>query len=1004
MPVFVIDTIKPKNGGSFPIVEAIDVFVEGYSSLADAVSHFATLDLIDDLNDLISGKANTSDVNIQVANLQEQIDQIVISSAAEAVVAPEVAQARIDSYGLPHETLKDRIDSDAEYINADLSDISKSVRGNGTSTQISSSGTYGIAKDVDGTITYSPSSVFETKKYSIPAGAKKVRVKTTAYDSSAYYTSEYYVYFSNGLSVTGKYVSTFNSKTEVDVTLMIPEGSDTVWIVSRYKMDSSDEDEMQHTNECYSIEYTGGIESDVAILKPEVSELRDNFMHLDDVVKNSIRIETETGKLIQNATVGSNWLNCLANDASSVYTTAAYEFVSDLVGKTFEITVSEYNTSSTRCFGFCDENNIVSSVFLEKDANWVLNDDGTYTLSIKIETEYFFLSLKTSSVIISTKILDTTIKDAISDIDTAKADIDEINYTLLHLTEEKKVDIDIPVQTGYYVQQAEVGSDWTSELTSDSGSVYTPVAFEFDSGFIGKSLEITVETYASNSTRCIGFCDEDNIVVKSYTEKAIGWIENEDETFTATVPIESAFFFLSLKKSSTLISERISLRLIDTVGTCAYVAPNGNDDNDGLSMATAFETVSKALSEGFDRIMLAGGSYRQKIDLSKANGKSIEIVSFDRTSRPVFYDPDCVLVESATLDDSVYSATIDASIGSGNYWLYQEGVPDASTEITDEERLPLQRGKTYRLDDTRIIKCSSSTLEDAIAEIKSSSTYKWFVYDGTLYFSAPSSPSENNPICASTGKGLFENANRSISVSISGIECKYIALNLKNLANVKATDCKSTNIFGWGAITYDNTLNAQFLRCEASSCRNSTNGDGFNADVTNQGEAFSKHYTATLIDCWSHDNADDGYSDHRRAEATVIGGLYEYNGKGGVTPSYGSHCSCYNVYSRKNYSGFACIGTAQEAEGGKYTQMICFNCVAENNTRGGQRAGFYVEGTGNKMILIGCKAIGNNYSFYVDTPSYAKLIDCSTLGHTSIIGGNPANVTVEATTIVSSNQ
>ena len=119
MPVYVIDTIKPKNGGSFPIVEAIDVFVEGYSNLADAVSHFATQSMIDALTLSLSGKANTADVDTAFTNLQGQIDQIVISASAESVVAPEVAAARVGENGTSYSTLKARLDAEnAELASA----------------------------------------------------------------------------------------------------------------------------------------------------------------------------------------------------------------------------------------------------------------------------------------------------------------------------------------------------------------------------------------------------------------------------------------------------------------------------------------------------------------------------------------------------------------------------------------------------------------------------------------------------------------------------------------------------------------------------------------------------------------------------------------------------------------------------------------------------------------------------------------------------------------------
>lgn len=111
MPVNIIDTLKPKNGLNFPVVEAIDVFVENYGNLADAISHFATDAMIAAINAVLSGKANTTDVNTAVADLQAQIDQIEISASAESVVAPEVAAARVDADGTQYSTLKGRLDA-----------------------------------------------------------------------------------------------------------------------------------------------------------------------------------------------------------------------------------------------------------------------------------------------------------------------------------------------------------------------------------------------------------------------------------------------------------------------------------------------------------------------------------------------------------------------------------------------------------------------------------------------------------------------------------------------------------------------------------------------------------------------------------------------------------------------------------------------------------------------------------------------------------------------------
>lgn len=125
----IIDLLKPKNGGSFKLLEAIDIDVEGYSSLADAVTHFATDVMIEAINVALSGKASqadltaleaevdtkadSSDLTTATANLQAQIDNIVTPVTQDA----EVQNARVDTKGVSHVTLKARLDSSDNKVN-----------------------------------------------------------------------------------------------------------------------------------------------------------------------------------------------------------------------------------------------------------------------------------------------------------------------------------------------------------------------------------------------------------------------------------------------------------------------------------------------------------------------------------------------------------------------------------------------------------------------------------------------------------------------------------------------------------------------------------------------------------------------------------------------------------------------------------------------------------------------------------------------------------------------
>jgi hypothetical protein len=244
---------------------------------------------------------------------------------------------------------------------------------------------------------------------------------------------------------------------------------------------------------------------------------------------------------------------------------------------------------------------------------------------------------------------------------------------------------------------------------------------------------------------------------------------------------------------------------------------------------------------------------------------------------------------------------------------------------------------------------------------------------------------------------LFINADRSKSLKVSGIETKYLCFDVDGFTAPEVIDCKS--MYSHDGFTYDASLGALFVRCEAVRNQSNANGDGFNGHSSNTGDIHSKQTTVTFIDCWSHDNQDDGYSDHERSETTIIGGLYEYNGKGGITPSYGSHCTCYNVMSRKNYSGFYYAGSAVAEEGGKGGQLICYDCIAVDNNIENPKSGYAVTGEGNSVILVNCRSIGHDFGYNCTYNSKMTLIDCRSLNDKSVKTGS-AYITIRNTELV----
>ena len=525
-------------------------------------------------------------------------------------------------------------------------------------------------------------------------------------------------------------------------------------------------------------------------------------------------------------------------------------------------------------------------------------------------------------------------------------------------------------------------------ITVGAGEYYF-VAYDvsqLDKGFIVKVEGVDSRIAISHSTNSGEGGDGPYIYTEKtdYGEMAIinknDWYKNYPY---AIVRIDNRDGSEAITLKKIIVADMSGRKSGDSESKILYVAKNGKDENTG-SESEPLATATKALAKGAKIVSVYGGRYKEIIKIP-ASATNIQIQCAEHNKRVIFEEPDCVLANTETKVDGyekIYKAPWKTDIESTNKWIYQDSVSDKNTLITDAERHPNERGYEYRCEDTKIVRCTATNTNDALKEIEACEEYKWYLDtdNNALYFSRPNEIDEEHPLCYSKGRRLFEGINKNISLKTVGIETKYLIFNVDGTSVSEILECKSTNVYGAGAFTYDKCQSAIFTRCEAARAQRGSNGDGFNGHSNNDGDVFSKQTNVILHNCYSHDNNDDGYSDHERSETEIIGGLYEYNGKGGITPSYGSHCVCRDVYSRKNYSGFYYTGTAETFEGGKYGQMICYNCIAENNTTGGTKTGFRVDGIGNKMTLINCKSIKNSIGYAVgNADARAELIDCGTL-------------------------
>lgn len=430
-----------------------------------------------------------------------------------------------------------------------------------------------------------------------------------------------------------------------------------------------------------------------------------------------------------------------------------------------------------------------------------------------------------------------------------------------------------------------------------------------------------------------------------------------------------------------------------TVNTTAVVyvdAVNGSDTNPGTTEGGALATFAAAFAKtGVDTTIVLIGDTTERLNIkSKTNQRSVRLIGKRGLVNRIICG---TKIDTGTLvagTTNVYQTPVSSFSSATQFQLFQHEVFDESTLIPDDERHPLQRGKTYRCDSTKITRVTS------LDAVKTSEGYTFF-YDTDaqmLYVKIKEGTTlAANPVYIPGGSGISGN-DGSVAFEMVNIEVWYGVVSLRLCHGGRAIDCAAKYALGGGAWSWDAAIGLELIRCEAARAfSGSGTGDGFNAHSTTTDPALAKHTVATMIDCWSHDNNDDGYSDHERCETTIIGGLFEYNVKAGLTPAYGCHDTIYNAYCRKNVNnGIALVGGASAAEGGRGSQIFVMSCICENNTNN-----YYVSGTGGGTPDLNTGKFVNCVSLNASTVGYLcgnmgriELNNCSDSGSPTAKSGN----------------
>lgn len=465
-------------------------------------------------------------------------------------------------------------------------------------------------------------------------------------------------------------------------------------------------------------------------------------------------------------------------------------------------------------------------------------------------------------------------------------------------------------------------------------------------------------------------------------------------TTKTITPTQNYYGFTIFYGSKTIATSANVLFETPTTGgmglpDVVYVdAVNGDDTNPGTTEGAALATFAAAFSKtGVDTTIILIGDTTERLNIkTKSNQRSVRLIGKRGLVNRIICG---TKIDSGTLvagTTNVYQTPLSSFSTVARFQLFQHEVFDESTLIPDNERHPLQRGKTYRCDSTKITRVTS------LNAVKTSEGYTFF-YDTNaqmLYVKIKEGTTlAANPVYIPGGSGIFGN-DGSVAFEMVNIECWYGSILLRSCHGGRAIDCAAKYASGDGAWSWDAAIGVELIRCEAArALSDSTTGNGFNANSTTTDQALAKHTVATMIDCWGHDNNDNGYSDHERCETTIIGGLFEYNVRGGITTAYGGHDTIYNAYCRKQVdNGIALVRSAKAEEGGRGSQIFAIGCICENN-----KVNYYVSGDKsgtdeNFGKFVNCVSLNARYGYFCGTNARIELNNCTDSGSSTAKSGN----------------
>ncbi|ATI81457.1 hypothetical protein [Sphingobium yanoikuyae] len=427
--------------------------------------------------------------------------------------------------------------------------------------------------------------------------------------------------------------------------------------------------------------------------------------------------------------------------------------------------------------------------------------------------------------------------------------------------------------------------------------------------------------------------------------------------------------------------------------TLYLAGTSGHDKNSGALSAPlkSMTGALKAIGESGTIVIMESGDYRVPAAIAAASKASVKIsvapgvrarvlggVRLDElgaiTKTPGFskvYQVSHALLHSQVILGPPYPSIVGHLNGVNILW--QDGVPDLRTAISDTERHPLHRGRSYRLDHTRIMgQTAINTKTVGLAQIDGL-TYPAFYADenGEL----PTSPAGVPTLyftCSEGGDGslaniyipaqynLFNAGNDRQEFELAGLQILYFT------RNVQARGFRSvllTDLYLCGArqenIQWSDTRYAELRDCIAV-------GSGIDNIGAHRYATDDRQVRHKMSGMWCAHSLDDAESVHEGCGGEAENFLYEYAGDRGVATSYGGRTVHRDGLIRKSGQwdlttgeGFAAIeqpvGAPLPGDMGVATEAIGYNIIVE-----GARRSFGVQGSigsKNRLTLYNCASI-----------------------------------------------